>query len=483
MKTGWNGLGKKALVAGALLTVSTVGVAIAGWTQHDSNEKAMMTGKNGWSIDAKFTVGEMINGYRPIGILDGIGAYRHGRRVRVLVNHEVGANLGYAFPLANGTYMTGSRVSYVDFDRYTRKICDAGPAFDTVYDRHGKIVTDPKQVNETGNRIDGISRLCSSQLVTRRDRYGFRDTIYFTGEETGKPFHPHGGTEWALDVKNDTLWACPDLGRGAWENVTPIATGQRNKIALLLGDDSQSAPLYLYVGTTNPRSRDFLERNGLKGGKLYAWKADNGDLDPDDWNGTGTGRDGTFVEVTVKDASKANTSGYDSQGYADIDTLQNQADSLGCFSFSRPEDLATNPDAKNQAVFASTGRGGLFPSDDWGTVYIVIVKFQSDGSIDGRLEIIYDGDDAGNEDNGLRSPDNLDWADDGYIYVNEDRSTSIGTFGGTLARTRIGSAPGRATARRTSPACRTVTSGPTSSPSRCPRRPPPGSSTSTATAT
>ena len=54
--------------------------------------------------------------------------------------------------------------------------------------------------------------------------------------------------------------------------------------------------------------------------------------------------------------------------------------------------------------------------------------------ITAKLDILYDGDDAGagqfeGSDFGLRSPDNLDWADDGFIYVQEDRSTS--NFGQT----------------------------------------------------
>ncbi|MEL7039571.1 MAG: calcium-binding protein, partial [Cyanobacteria bacterium J06592_8] len=48
--------------------------------------------------------------------------------------------------------------------------------------------------------------------------------------------------------------------------------------------------------------------------------------------------------------------------------------------------------------------------------------------VSAELTIVYDGDDAGNgqfegPDFGLRSPDNLDWADDGNIYIQEDRST------------------------------------------------------------
>lgn len=86
---------------------------------------------------------------------------------------------------------------------------------------------------------------------------------------------------------------------------------------------------------------------------------------------------------------------------------------------------------------ASTGRGGRFPSDDWGTTYKIDVDFNdiATGDITATLDILYDGDDAGagqfeGPDFGLRSPDNLEWAKDGFIYLQEDRSTKNATFGG-----------------------------------------------------
>ncbi len=104
---------------------------------------------------------------------------------------------------------------------------------------------------------------------------------------------------------------------------------------------------------------------------------------------------------------------------------------LGGFTFSRPEDVATNPADGTQAILASTGRSSLFPSDSWGTTYTVDVDFNDidAGDITATLDILYDGDDAGagqfeGPDFGLRSPDNLDWAQDGLIYLQEDRSVS-----------------------------------------------------------
>ena len=405
--------------------------AVAVASSYTTTEDAMMDGQNGWSIAPVFTVSETIDGYQAPGILDGTGAYRLDKNtVRVLVNHELGNNVGYAYELANGTKLTGARVSYFDIDRKSRGLCGAGLAYDTIYDRYGKVVTDAAQVNESGSATNGLARLCSAQLVEKGD-YGFRNTIFFTGEESGNT------TEWALDVENGDLWACPDLGRGSWENVTPVETGCKDTIALLMGDDTAPAPLYLYVGTKGKKSSGFLERNGLSGGRLYVWVADNGDTTPAQFNGEGSLRTGRFVEIPVKDASKAGMPGYDAQGYLDRSTLKAAADAVGAFEFSRPEDLATNPRDGREVVFASTGRDSLFGgADSWGTIYVVELGFgrkcRCSGSIDADIEILHDADDLLVPDAGIRSPDNLVWSDNGHVYVQEDRS--IGAFGTVTGR-------------------------------------------------
>ncbi|MHC4947117.1 MAG: alkaline phosphatase PhoX [Planctomycetota bacterium] len=377
---------------------------------------------NGWTVTPVFTVSESITGYQAPGILDGMAAYdRSNSKVRVLVSHELNPGNGYPYTLENGTQLTGARVSFFDFNRFNRRITKAGPAYRTVYDRGGNVVTDPAQINETDNGIDGFARFCSAQGV-QAGQYGFVDDIYLCGEETSKPFHPHGGTEWALDVEGGAIWAIPAVGRGAWENVTPLATGSPGTVALLLGDDKESAPLYLYVGEKNALGDgSFLDRNGLAVGQLHAWRADTGDLSPETFNGEQSVRTGTWVPIDVRDVSMAGQDGYDAQGYLDGDTLRQQADDDGCFSFSRPEDVHTNPYDGTQAVFASTGRGGLFPSDNWGIIYRVDVSF---ADMTGTLTIIHDADDRAVPDTGIRSPDNLTWAENGLIYVQEDRSTS-----------------------------------------------------------
>ena len=423
------------LLAAALVTGLTAAPALA-QVGHITDEEPMMDGRNGYAITPILTIGESIDGYTPVGVLDGLAAYDRGDTVRVLANHELNPGNGYAYSLDNGTQLTGARVSFFDIDKSDRSITDAGLAYGTVYDRDGNLVSNPAQINETGNANDGFARLCSSQGYTAGE-YGFVDDIYFTGEETSKPFHPHGGTEWALNVQSNEVWAAPMLGRGSWENVTALDTGTTDKVALLMGDDLESAPLYLYVGQKNAvGDGGFLDRNGLAQGKLYVWVADSGELTPDDgFTGTGSEREGSFVELPdYFRPDLAGTEGYDDDGYADGDTMRDIADSIGAFSFSRPEDVHTNPADGTQAALASTGREDLFPSDAFGSTYIVDVDFTDldNGVIGGDLAIVFDGDDEGNEAQGLRSPDNLVWSADGFIYVQEDASTDLFSGGGEV---------------------------------------------------
>ena len=384
---------------------------------------------NGWNTTPLFTVGETIGSYMPPGIMDGIGAmpWTDGD-VRFFVNHELRNDRGPLFQLANGTELQGARVSYFDVDPNTMTIVHAGLASTTIIDRYGNEVTSGTQIADdpAAPATNGINRLCSSSLF-RAGEYGLVDDIFFTGEESG------GGQEFALNVHTGMLYCLPWLGRAAWENITLLNSGDPSKIAILVGDDRAGAPLLLYIGEKDYLGDgSFLDRNGLAWGKLYAWKSDKGYLSPEDFNGTGRMAYGRFIEINHYDAAMAGQSGYDAQGFADQDTQDDMVAAARCFQFSRPEDVATNPSIPTQAIMASTGRGSAYPSDDWGTMYLIDVNFEN---LTASVKVIYDGDDAGagqfaGPDFGLRSPDNLDWADNGFVYVQEDRSTSNGVFGG-----------------------------------------------------
>ncbi|MFB3070591.1 MAG: alkaline phosphatase PhoX, partial [Nitrospirales bacterium] len=433
--------------------------------------ESMLHGLGGWQVTPVVTIGDSLPSrdshardgrYQPVGSMDGLGAsVWDDRTVRVFVNHELRRQAGYPYRVRNETLLTGSRVSYFDIDRTTRRVVNSGMAFDRVYDRQGLIVTRARQINQANELMSGLSSLCSAQLV-KGGHYGFVDTIFFTHEEVPDPIaHPHGGSLWALDVASKSLHAVPTAGRMAWENTTALNIGG-DRIALLIGDDTApqsedpqafgrvatvdtppshivAAPLWLYIGrknaslfeirqtlppTLSAQSNDFLNRNGLLVGALYYFVATNGITTIDDFHGTGAGLSGKWMKIVILDSAKADQPGYDEWGYKDGFTLRREAKAGGAFQFSRPEDVSTHPLIGTRAVFSSTGHDEVFRQDAWGTIYQVDLNFDA---MTATLTILYDGDDAGGgqvrgPDFGLRNPDNLDWADDGFIYVQEDNA-------------------------------------------------------------
>ncbi|MDR4497295.1 MAG: DUF839 domain-containing protein [Candidatus Scalindua sp.] len=431
--------------------------------QFKTNKPPQMRGdtpttSNGWKVTPLVTIGDTngsgkdINekhlGYRPPGRLDGIGAFKiDNRTVRVLVSHELSADDGYAYKLANGTQLTGARVSSFDIDAITRKVTAAGIAYDAVYDRAGETVTDPAQIREgQGDNIDGFAFLCSAYGINTGE-FGFVDDIFFTGEEVGGAI---GGQQAAIDVDKRDIYIVPMIGRAAHENACPIDPGDSDKVVLMIGDDRRGAPLLLYIGqkgteqpndsTYNPP--DFLNRNGLGLGNLYVLVFDDSSIkDPGDFYGTFNMKSGKFVKIEHFNPAKAAMNNYDSMGFANLMLQDSLADAVGAFMFSRPEDLSVNPNNGTQVVMASTGFSGSFGgADSWGTTYLIDVHLGdilNEDLVDINyipvtVEIIYDGDNNNqfaNPDDGLRSPDNLDWASNGYIYIQEDEA--IPSFGQT----------------------------------------------------
>lgn len=441
---------------------------------------SMLIGLNGFTATPLIGAGESApstdprfpDGYTPTGIMDGIGVLPRDGQLRMYNNSELNLDDGFPYalnPFADEPLMiTGARISEYRIRPDTREIRDSGIAYRRVIDRAGNRVDEAVQINllpddfadAFGNTFDntvvGFSRFCSGMDIDG-GTFGFVDDLYIAGEETADPvFHPFGGTFYALDPLQRTLHALPELGFGTWENLTPVTPPDENSVALLLGDDTAvqpnfnlpeeeregtlvAAPLWLYIGDKNalpdddPRAGGFLDRNGLASGTLYYFVPDDPMMStPEEFNGTGNSITGTFraLEVVADETTPPDRIG--PFGFKSGFQLRLEAMEGGAFQFSRPEDVGTNPEDGSQFVMTSTGRGGAFPSDDWGTTYLGTVD---SAALTGTLSILYDGDDAGggqfpSPDFGLRSPDNLDFGQNGLVYVQEDRANQINEFGG-----------------------------------------------------
>lgn len=430
--------------------------------------------------------------YQPVGILDGMGAIRlDNDTVRAFTNHELLDFEGVAYTLTQGTADTsddytliGGRISYFDININTFEVEDAGIAYNTIIDANGNVATDNTIFGpifaDPGNPDGGVrtpggfARFCSGGLAEAEQfgpGRGLADDIYFAGEEVGGFFNNIGGANWGLDVATGTMYQLPFLLRGSWENTSEIDTGTTTHVAFILADDqspfdfdgdgqTESPPFYLYIGEKNPDSESFLERNGLTGGKVYVWVPDanvDGDTTNDivnalQFRNAGTTATGAWVQIdndnvdengnpnpTSQDLEGA-LNDFDQFGFPTQGNLFAQAEAAGAFQISRPEDLATNPNNPTEIVQAVTGVDtfAIDPqtgdgADTFGALYTLDTDFSGydfttgTGSLTGVATVIYDGDEDPNRT--LRSPDNLDWADDGFIYVQEDEAeeTSLAT--------------------------------------------------------
>jgi 2',3'-cyclic-nucleotide 2'-phosphodiesterase / 3'-nucleotidase / 5'-nucleotidase len=469
-----NGFNRAAFSAAFIVPVGLAFGSAGGFL---TSEPAQVSGSTaatsvGWSVTPLITIGEeslsgvdvnlSVFGYRPIGLLDGIGAVPWDVDVlRIFANHEAGAATGSTYQLANGTMLTGGRVSFFDIDTCTRRVLGMGLSYDTIYDRAGVIVTSAAQINEgfASTANSAFDRFCGSNSFLAGE-YGLVNDVYFMGEEVGEngstPATGMGGQQVAIDVHNADAYVVPMLGRGGWESSTMMENYRTDKVVVPWGDDREGIPMWLYIGQKGltPSSGayappSFLVENGFGFGYTYAWVADNGDTTPQQFNGTGNSRTGKFVKITMYDPTLANTPHWDSLGFASLKSMTDQSVAISAFRFSRPEDLDTNPQDATQFVFCSTGRGTLFPADNWGTIYVFDFEdrayqaflkgdLHSIDNVPCTVKILYAGDDSGggqfaHPDFGIRSPDNCDWADDGFIYINEDKSTSPGSLFGSVS--------------------------------------------------
>lgn len=418
-------------------------------------------------VSSLITNGEFSNGlnpgdsvYAPTGIFDGLGAYDNGDGTyTVLANSELNATAGVPY-LVGDVALNGARISKFIIDKdvddnasngYQSSVIAGGIAYDTIIDAAGNRVTSAAQLN------GGIARFCSSSLEEANKfgpRRGFVDQIYLTGEESDE------GLFYALDTKTDTLHALPGLGRAGWETAIQVDTGSRNTVGILLMDDN-TAPIYLWVGQKSTlRRASFLERNGLAAdqGNLYTWVPTGGSI------GTGAGTVGVpdSADLNALALGKAAAgswvrvgSGTEVAAWNEA-TLRSNANALGALQLSRLEDASINPSNGKQVVFATTGNSAFGGADTFGNLATLNLgrAFDRNGLISEtnrtQLSVIYDGDrqiaawDAtkgnGNgmidaDEQGafgatiIRNPDNLTWSNDGFIYVQEDRSVPSGFFG------------------------------------------------------
>eukprot|EP00877_Chromochloris_zofingiensis_P008847 jgi/Chrzof1/4215/Cz14g03120.t1 len=303
------------------------------------------------------------NGYKMIGIPDGLGAYDNSiipdkddnnkadnnkgndrcddkdERVKnkdtftVLMNHEIRSALGAK--RAHGA--TGAFVSEWVIDKRSLGVVSGADLIKTVYLWVGPLVGG----GWVANPAYAFDRFCSADLPSQSAIYnratgnGARDMIFFNGEETefGKAF-----AHIATGPLKGSSYVLPRLGLGSWENVVANAyTG--DKTVVIATSDGADQRIVVYTGTKNKNGANPVERAGLNNGDLYSILVN----DPDRW----VLRPGTQITEPAEELP----AGYN----ADFTLRPQPVPGVRTGSgFARPEDGAWDPNNKYDFYFQST---------------------------------------------------------------------------------------------------------------------------------
>jgi hypothetical protein len=325
------------------------------------------------------------------GIPDGMGGHATGRSLTLLVNHEIASSKGGA----SGAVSGGARISEITLSvsgAGTPTVVSARPGIRALHE------------GETGARVpDGtrrLTKLCSATMAGPPD--GFDRWIYFTGEEDddSTTFDRTGGSAFA--VIDGHAYQFPRIGRAKWENIVPVR-GRGSRTVLLAMEDADAdegdglnAQLYMYVGTKQPRARDALAGNGLRGGRLYTFVTAAAAASESTITRAGESLHGRWVEV---DAS------------GDARALDRATRAAHAMRFVRIEDCAMDPVRPGNAYFTTTGDPKAVNTR--GRMYHLTLD-PRDPLAGATITILLDGSE------GVLNPDNIDVNRHGEIAICED---------------------------------------------------------------
>ena len=405
-----------ALGAGATLAAQGTPGPVPGTFQGPSSSQTpyVVPSSSGWESVSIVSVGDpATNGYRMVGIPDGLGAlagrFVGGRYVdtsdfmTVFMNHELGATVG--IPRAHG--QPGAFVSQWTI------------ALDTLGAARGEDLVQNVQVwdSVSGRHIHSptavFGRLCSADLPARNAFYnpatgrGFDGRIFMSGEEVGA--EGRGFAHVVTGAQKGTSFELAHLGRFSYENaVAHPNTGDQTVVVGL--DDSTPGQIYIYRGTKKFTGNP-ARMAGLTGGKLYGLRVlDGGDNYRNrpvalENNGAIQGR---FV---LQDVS------VDAVGSGV--TLQETSVSRGVTEFARPEDGAWDPTNPGVFYFVTTGASidGKFQSSKLYKLTFDDVRTRSGG----KIELVIDRASLPIPSSPLFPQfDNITVASNGNVFIQED---------------------------------------------------------------
>jgi hypothetical protein len=369
-------LGRRAFLKGALATAplliasptlllpkKTQAAPIGNIGPSTTTKPYLVPSIDGVKFVSILTVGDSIDGYRMVGIPDGLGAFASSNgNFTLLMNHELGGTSGIV--RAHGS--KGAFVSRWIIDRATLKVRRGQDFTQTPNDVY---TFDPA----TDHYLQGTiawQRFCSGDLAKEGAFYynglGTTERIYLNGEEittVANSVVVDQGRAWARVATGGhagETWHLPLMGRMAYENLVASPHPQEKTIVALLDDSSiNTAPLvtnsvpsevYFYIGRKKKHGHPIVAA-GLTNGNFYGVKVSvEGNPVTEESNDFGLGIAATgFV-------GKGRFSLHDMGDVSDLTAVQIEELSFaaGVTRLQRVEDGAWDPARRNDFYFVTT---------------------------------------------------------------------------------------------------------------------------------
>ncbi|MGN6647849.1 MAG: esterase-like activity of phytase family protein [Cytophaga sp.] len=336
------------------------------------------------------SVKDDVNGYKMVGIPDGLGAFDNGNGTfTLLMNHELGDTKGVA--RAHGAI--GAFVSKWVINKSDLSVVSGGDLMQTVNLWNGTGYT---AYNAANPQPAPFNRFCSADLPAVTAFYnastglGTQQRIFMDGEEgnLGRAMAhivtgPAAGTSYEL----------PALGKFAWENSVASPTASDKTIVAGM-DDGNGGQVYFYIGTKTNTGTD-IEKAGLTNGKLFGVKVSNNYV----------------LESLVLPMAGSTFSLFDLGNATNLSLadLETNSKNSGVTTFLRPEDGAWDPKSPNDFYFATTNAFNS-PSRLWRLSFTDIAAPELGGTITPVL----------NGTEGQQMLDNITIDNYGHVLLVED---------------------------------------------------------------
>jgi hypothetical protein len=374
---------------------------------------------DGVTTTSIWTVGDKPadNGYRMVGIPDGLGARKTSRGdFELVMNHELRNTQG--IPRRHGK--TGAFDSLETIDRGSLRVkagsdlIDPGIAYwnypaqtyQPTASPGGPNPRHPGDVFEPQD--DRFARFCSGtltapgQLLNERSGRGYGGQLYFANEENGDTGRSFGAT---LDGQAQQL---PRLGSLSWENTKP-AHNRTDRTLSIGQEDAATGQSWVYSGAKSRKGNAF-QRAGLTNGHLSVTDLVDETVSDDAQFRAKYGK-GNPAEFDLSEVD------WDQSGAA-----QNREAAAEGMSLNRPEDGEWDPRHPNDYYFVTTegGKGADVPigttGRDGGGLWRMRWEDIEQPELGGTLTLLLDGSEAPF----LNKPDNVTIDRHGHLLIQED---------------------------------------------------------------